>query len=205
MSKESDPIWKFVFGLLIGVVLSWAYVRFGFTLPGILGWTGKVSSEAIVMTAESTLYDPQATIDERKRALAVIVGQRPALFLEVDQVLNNGFYEEALRRKAVRKAKLIKGQISGYDMALSKPALREVLEKKHRATDDETLKRRMLLASVDDDEFLSSYLKRRFPDRTADGIVDTVLGVYQNELRSPAPAERAAAGLLIEKNRAISR
>jgi hypothetical protein len=193
MAKESNPVWKFVCGVMIGVVLSWAYVRFGFTLPGILGWTGKVSSEAIVMTAEGTLYDPHATADVRKRALAVIVGQKPSLFLEIDAALDNRFYEEALRRKAVRKAQLIRSETSGYDVALSKPALRKVLETKHGATDDDSLKRRMLIARIRDDEFLNSYLTRRVPDLNSDQLVDTVLGIYQNELRMSGGQDFPAA------------
>lgn len=183
MSKESNPVWKFVFGLMVGVALSWAYVRFAFTLPGILGWTGKVSSEAIVITAEAQLYDPQATVDVRKRALAVIVGQKPNLFLEIDAALDNRFYEEALRRKAVRKAQLIRSETSGYDVALSKLALRAHLERKHSAQDADTLKRQMLIARIRDDEFLNGYLTRRFPDLNSDQLAATVLGVYQNELR----------------------
>ena len=184
MATDSGSIGKFLVGMLAGVALTGLYVRFGYKLPGILGLGKKLSENAIVTTAEIDLYDHEQAEDVRKRALAVVIGQRPELFMELDASGGNRIYEEVLRRKAVREAKLLKGRLTAYDAALSKPALRRHFEKKHRVSGTETLKRSMLKSDLRDEDYLYGYLTRRFPDASLDQLADIVLGVYQNGLRA---------------------
>ena len=88
-------------GVVIGVSLSWAYVQFGATLPYNLGWAGNDASDAVLVTAERKLYDPNAEVDVRKRALADMIGQQPDLFLEIDAALpvNSGPYSTSVAVK----------------------------------------------------------------------------------------------------------
>ena len=190
MEKERSPIWKFLGGLALGVGLTYAYVRFGYSLPSVLKLGEKVKSNAIVTTADVDLYDHKAPLEVRQRALAVVVGQQPELFIEIDNATNHVFLEDVLRRKAVRRAKLAKGSFDAYDVALDKPALRRFLEKKHGAKDTDTLKRRMLIAAIQDDEYLHRYLRARFQQATRDELADLVLNVYRNGLK-PQPSMTA--------------
>lgn len=174
--------WKFIVGVLFGVVLTYLYVRFGYQLPGVARLPATLSAEAIVATAESTLYDVNAPPENRRRALAVIVGQRPELFVDVNDQLDDRFYDEVIRRRAVREAKLLKASHSAYGKVLAKSALRAVYEKRYAETNDERIKRRMLIDAIRDKPLLSEWLDRRFPEADADRQAEIVLGVYQNRL-----------------------
>ena len=184
--QDSSSIGTYVVGVVCGVALTYAWVWFGYSLPGVVRLAGEVASEATVSTAETGLYSPDADIEVQQRALAVLVAHRPELFIDVDTAIDHQFLEEVLRRKAFRKTKLIRQQFSAYETALSKPALRKRLESRHNVTETEALKRRMLVAAVHEDEFLNAYLQRHFPDHSGDRLAEFVLDVYRHQLR-PAP------------------
>jgi len=193
VKSEASSIGKYVAAMLCGIVLTALYVRFGYTAPTVVQLGSKVAAEVVVTTAEVDLYDSKAPHEVRQRALAIVVGQRPDLFVEVDDAIGNQFFEEVLRRKAVRKAKLIKQRMRGYEMALAKPALRRHQERRFGVKETELLKQRMLIADIHEDEFLDSYLRRRFPEASGDDLANLVLNVYQNGLRSDSPQTAAQA------------
>lgn len=174
---------KYCGGMLIGVALTYAYVRFGYTLPGIVQVGSKVAGEFMISTAEMDLYNPQSPLEQRERALAVVVGQNPDLLIEADRAIGHQLLEEILRRKAERIAKLLKQRLSAFDVALDQPEIRKLYEKKFRIRDRELLKRRMLLKNLQDEYFLHGYLRRKFPAVEEDELLNLVLDVYQTELR----------------------
>ncbi|MCA9248226.1 MAG: hypothetical protein KDA42_13955 [Planctomycetales bacterium] len=192
MEQESNSLWKYVTSVACGALLCYAYVRFGFELPGILGIPQRISSEALVTTAEMSLYDCDASDTERLRALSMVLANRPELMLEVNQQLDGAILETVLRRKAVREAKLLKQRVAAYDMALQKPALRSLNERKHKIRDLAKLKRAMLADDLHENEFLIGYLRRRFPDASSDELLDITLGVYQHGL-TPEEVRTASA------------
>ena len=96
-SSEESAVWKFVCGLVTGVVLTFLYVRFGIQAPGAIGLGQKLTTEAVVKTAEMDLYNARQPPIVRRRALAVVLANRPELFLEVDQRINNTFFNAFLQ------------------------------------------------------------------------------------------------------------
>lgn len=192
--EESNPLGKLIVGVLIGVGITYAYVRFGYKPPAVVQLAENVTDKAIVSTATISLYSPSATDLERKRALAVYLGKEPNVLLDIDRKLNGAIMTEVLRRKALKQAKVLKHQMSAYDAALSKPALRKVLETKHKETNSDRLKRKMLAAAIRQEEFLFWYLQRMSLDQTDEHFVDLVLGSYQNELRSDRMAATPLEG-----------
>lgn len=195
MKNEASSIGKYIAAMLCGVVLTFLYVRFGYNMPGVVQLGSKVASEAVVTTAEVDLYNSKAPHKVRQRAMAIVVGQRPDLFIDVDDAIGNQFFEEVLRRKAVRKAKLIKQRMRAYGMALAKPALRRHQEKRFGVKETDLLKQRMLIADIRDDEFLDGYLRRYFPEASGEDLADLVLNVYQNGLKSDSPQTAAGADI----------
>jgi len=193
MEKESNPLWKFVGGMLLGMGFAYLYVRFDYSLPSVLQLGSKISSEAVVTTAEIDLYDPKAPPDVRHRALAVVISQKPELFVEIDEAIGNQFFEEILRRKAVRKAKLLKHRLRTYDIALERPALRRHQEKRFGVKDTKSLKHIMFINDIRNDEFLFAYLSRHFPGASGHQLADLVLNVYQNGLKGPNATAAADA------------
>ena len=103
---------------------------------------------------------------------------------DIASVAAGRMMEEVLRREAFRETKLLKHQMTAYEVAMDKPALRQALERKHGKTnDDEELKRRMLLSAIRDEEFSSWYLRKQFAQLTERDWIDLVLKVYEHELR----------------------
>lgn len=186
--RDDSSSWGFFAGLATGVALSWMYVRYGYEPNNVVTLPAKVTSAAISITAESDLYNWDVTPEVRQRAAAVVLGQNPGTFIELDNATGNVLTKEMLRQKAERLAKLAKAKFDAYDMALDKPALRKALQRKHGAGDNETIKRRMLIDDIEGETFLHGYLTRRFPHATSQDLADIVLGVYQNELRGTEPA-----------------
>ncbi|MCH2202619.1 MAG: hypothetical protein MK102_11660 [Fuerstiella sp.] len=188
---ESPSIMKFVGGVLLGVVMTFVYVRYSWQMPEITRLPGNISEAAIVTTAGIDLFRPEASDDVRRRAFSIIMSQKADEIVEVDRELGSPLMEEILRRKAFRESKQLRHQMSAYEMAIDKPTLRKTLERKHGKTEDnEELKRRMLLSAIHEAEFTSWYLRTRFPRLTPSDWIDLVLNVYENELR---PDTRVAA------------
>lgn len=182
-AEESNPLGKLIVGVLIGMGLSYAYVRFGYKPPAVVQIAENVTDSAIASTATMTLYSPSVTDAERRRALALYLSKEPETLIDIDRAMNGAVMQEVLRRKALRQAKVMKHQMSAYDVALQKPAIRRSLERKHGATDLHELKHRMLAAAIKREEFLYWYLKQVCLSQADQNLVNVVLGAYQNELR----------------------
>ncbi|MEO2035142.1 MAG: hypothetical protein ABGZ35_23940 [Planctomycetaceae bacterium] len=181
---DSPSIMKFIGGVLFGVLTTFVYVRYAWTMPEVVQLPAMMTEAAIVTTAEMDLFHPNVSDEVRRRAFSVVMSQKADEFVAIDRELGSPLMEDVLRREAVRESKLLKHQMSAYQAAVDKPALRQALERKHGSTDDDQeLKRRMLLSAIHDDEFTSWYLRTRFPQLTQRQWVDLVLNVYQHELR----------------------
>ena len=182
--SESDPFWKFLTGLLVGVGMTWGYVRFGFQLPGVVGLPGKVTSAAISVTADADLENWDLPLRSRQRAAAVILGQNPDQLIALDESLDHAILSEMLRLKATRRAKIAKATYSAYDTALQQPAIREQYERRYGTTDAEVIKQKWLQRDVSEDEFLHGYLATNWPEETIESWSQRVLEVHQTGLRS---------------------
>ena len=185
--SESDPFWKFLTGLVVGVSMTWCYVRFGFQLPGIVELPAKVTSAAISVTADADLENWNLPLHSRQRAAAVILGQNPDQLIALDESLEHAILSEMLRLKAVRRAKIAKATFSAYDTALQQPAIREQYERHYGTTDAGVIKQKWLQRDISDDEFLHGYLAANWPQESIESWCRRVLEVYQTELRPETP------------------
>lgn len=192
-SNDTSAFGKFVVGLCVGIGITYAYVRVGYKPPAVVRLANTVTSEASVATAELTLYSPTATDAERHRAMAIVLGNRPELLIDVNNELRGSVLAEVLRYKALRGAKLLKQQAGAYSRALAQPAVRRRLEAKHGVRETGPLKRRMLAAAIRKDEFLSWYLQRFTREDNDERFVDIVMSSYTNELRPARIAEASAS------------
>ena len=177
-------ILNFIGGELLGIVLTFGYVRYSWTLPEVTQLPGKFTEMAIVTAAKMDVFSPEAADDLRRRALSIVMSHQAGEFVEIDHELGVPLMAEVLRRKAFHETKLLKHQMTAYEVAMDKPALRQALERKHSKTNyDAELKRRMLLSAIHDREFSSWYLHKRFTQLTERDWIDLVLNVYVNEFR----------------------
>lgn len=111
-SGDSNPLANFAIGLLLGVGASFLYIRFGIEMPSAIGVGQRITSEAIVKTAELELYNSRNPPLVRHRALAMILANKPDVFLEVDEAIGHRFLNEFVRRHGstdMRNKALISG------------------------------------------------------------------------------------------------
>ncbi len=186
-SSDSDvfSLGKFLGGLAVGVVLTYAYTRYRWEMPAVVQLPATVTSSVISATADSDLYNWDLPFEVRQRAAAIILGQNPDRFVELDNATDHVLMYEMQRQRAVRLAMIAKQKFSAYQVALDKPALRERLERKYGTTESEQLKRQMLADDIAGDAILTGYLRDRFPDVSRDKRVDLILNVGQNGLIPP--------------------
>ena len=93
---------KFLVGLVVGVVATFVYIRFGVELPGAAGVGQRITTEAIVKTAEFEFHNTANDPIVRRRALAVILANRPDEFLQIDAEIGNQFFDAYLRQSKVK-------------------------------------------------------------------------------------------------------
>lgn len=168
---------KFLFGILVGAALAFAYVRWGIELPKLLGMPDKLRGNLISTATESDLYSLDQPIENRRRALEVLFANRPEFAASVDAESGHPFLEALYTRRAIREAGALRQEWEALDVTLSKPSLREALEKKHGVRETLLLKQRILLSSLEKYPFLKQWIERSHPnldEHTLPSILDDI-------------------------------
>ncbi|MCH9809142.1 MAG: hypothetical protein K0U74_15560 [Alphaproteobacteria bacterium] len=150
---------KFILGVLFGAGLAVGYVKYNVELPAFLQLTDKLRGSLVTSATETELYDLNADIATRRRALEIMFANRPDHAVKVDAEYGHPFLEALYRKKATRQARVLRSQWTAFDVALGKPPLRKRLAERHRTTDTLKLKQRMLVAALNNNyPFLKSWL-----------------------------------------------
>ncbi|HKJ61774.1 MAG TPA: hypothetical protein VKA94_07220 [Hyphomicrobiales bacterium] len=156
---------RFLLGLVIGIALSFGYVRWGIALPDFLTLPERLRGNIVSTAIEEDLYDLGQPIETRRRALEVFFASRSKFAVEVDAEYGHPFLNALYRKRATHEARLLRGQWVAFDMALKKPALRPALEKKHGVSDDLSLKQAMLFSAYQDKPFLVRWVAEQVRDK----------------------------------------
>ena len=149
---------KFFFGLMAGLIVAFGYVRWGISVPGLIQLPEKLRGNIVSTAIEGDLYDLGKPLATRKRALEVFFQNRAQFAAEVDAEFGYPFLNALYLKRTIREARLLRGEWRAFDVALEKPALRAVLEKKHGKTDDAELKQAMLFEAFGRKEFLAQWV-----------------------------------------------
>ena len=195
MSQTDDGgsgIWRFIGGMLFGVILTAGYVKYAFELPAIFTLGDKIAEATIVTTAEVDLYDLNKPMDVRLRALSVVLGQQPEKIIELDQQFDHLLMNELYRRKAERQAKHLKHTYDAYDKVFEHEALLQTYERKFGTREPQALKQYMLLELLTEEEFLNAYLQKNYPESTSEQSVQRILTIYQHQFNDAAGDNNAA-------------
>ena len=163
---------KFVGGLLAGIVLALGYVRFDFALPEFLEAPEKIRGGVVSAAIEEDLYDLSADPGRRMRALEIYFINQAEAAAELDAEVGHPFLIALRRMRAMREARQLAMQWSAYDAALAQNALRDMLVRKHGTTEDDALKRAMLMEALQDKPFLQSWLTVEYGPVTKDNLRD---------------------------------
>lgn len=174
---------KFFLGLAFGLLCSISYVRWGITKPEILDLMDTVQGSIISAATVDDLYDLDAPLDKRRRALEVMFdnSSKYAALIEAEQ----GYpYLRALyRRKVIKEARQLRIQWTAFDKALEKKSLRKVFETKYKTSDTTELKQAMLVDALERRPFLKKWIDKYEGGATP----DTVLDLAKRLGRQPTP------------------
>ncbi|MEL7542859.1 MAG: hypothetical protein AAGJ70_03700, partial [Pseudomonadota bacterium] len=151
---------KFLAGTVCGLILSVAYVWYDIELPDWVKLPGTLQQSLRAAATDDTLFDLEAPAEMRRRALEIFFTNQARKASVLDAELGHPLMSELMRRRAQRRATVLRGLWSAYDKALEKPMLRDTLVRKHGALDNTALKRSMLLAALLEEKFLTTWIKR---------------------------------------------
>jgi len=152
---------RFLVGLALGIALAFGYVRWNISAPGILELPEKLRGNIVATAVEGDLYDLDKPLATRQRALEVLFQNRAQFAAQVDAEFSHPFLNALYQRRVIREARLLTLQWDAFDTALSKPALRAMLEDKHGVTDTIALKQAMLHEAFREKTFLTQWLAMR--------------------------------------------
>lgn len=153
-------MWKFLGGVLLGVIVALGYVRFDLPLPEFLQLPGMLKGNIVSSATEQELYDLSADGGTRLRALDVYFANQSRAAAELDAASGHPFLHALHRERARHEARLLLAAREGFAAALAQPALRQTLERKHGVSDDAALEAAMLADRLDDYPFLTGWLAK---------------------------------------------
>ncbi|MEZ5774688.1 MAG: hypothetical protein R3D33_08315 [Hyphomicrobiaceae bacterium] len=151
---------KFLAGLVLGMVLAVAYVRFDVELPAFLQIADRLQGNAVSSAIEADLYDLDADAGRRMRALEIYFANRAADAARADAEAGHPFLKALERARLRREAREVLAMDEAAGKALGQPGLRAALERKHGTRDEAMLRRAMTADAVASRPFLDGWLKR---------------------------------------------
>ncbi len=151
---------KFFTGTALGALLAFVFVRFGIEPPAIVKLPEKLKANLVTTAVEADLYDLNAADAVHERALKVYFDNRAGDAAKLDAAAGHPFLNLLHRARARREAAKLPGAWDAYDKVLAEPALRATLERKYRTTEDDALKRAMLMDALAKAPFLKAWLER---------------------------------------------
>lgn len=149
---------KFLLGVVLGVAFAIGYVQWGFDLPDRLNLAAKLRGGVVSAAIEGDLYDLDLDAPRRQRALEVLFANQAAFAAGVDDQMGHPFLAALHRRRAVREARVLLVSWQAFDKALSQPALREALARRHGTEDGSEIKSRMLGEAFAKQTFLARWM-----------------------------------------------
>lgn len=151
---------KFFTGTAMGALLAFVFVRFGLEPPAITKLPEKLKANLVTTAVEADLYDLNAADDVHERALKIYFDNRASDAAKLDAAAGHPFLTALHRERARREAAKLIAAWDAYDDVLAQPALRATLERKYGASDDDALKRAMLMDALGKEAFLKAWLER---------------------------------------------
>ena len=155
---------KFFTDTALGALLAFV---FGLEPPAIVKLPEKLKANLVTTAVETDLYDLNATDDVHERALKIYFDNRAGDAAKLDAKAGHPFLAALHRERARREARKLLVAWDAYDDVLAQPALRATLERKHGLSDDDALKRAMLMDALGEEAFLKAWLKKERGQVTA--------------------------------------
>ena len=165
---------KFFLGTIVGAAMAFGYVRWDLALPDVFELPETLKGNLVSTAAEGDLYNLDQPLAVRLRALEVFFKNRSKFAASVDRDFDHPFLKSLYRKRVIREARQLRGQLQATETALEQASLREMLERTHGTTDTERLKKRVLMKALGEREFLAKWVAKNVGPLTEDNLLPTL-------------------------------
>ena len=94
---------NFIFGAVMAVALSYAYVIFGWTVPAIVEFPNMIRAAPEKIALIELINDPDLTDTQRQRAVALRIRADPGIFLAYEKATGGAFTRHVLREQGCNR------------------------------------------------------------------------------------------------------
>jgi hypothetical protein len=166
--------------LLLGCVLTYAVLEFGYSPPTILDLPNQVKAIPEQLIASSFIESPEADLTQTQTAIAIMIKNNSDYFIEIDNASNNQFTHTAINKIANHRIHLIKT----YTLELARlleddtyPDLKKHIIKRYHTASVTELKIQVMKDKIAEDPFVNGELKKRYPGMQDEKIVRRLLNM----------------------------
>lgn len=171
---------KTFIGLIMGSVLTYAFLGFGVKPPEILMFTDKIKALPEQIIALTFLEDSDSNLKQQQHAISTLIKYDAKYFLEIDSLIDYQFTKKAIHNITIRKIDLVKSYSSSLIEKLDAqkyPALQKHYERKFGVKGKEAVLVLLMIDWIKDDEFTHKALQKKYPGLTDTEIAETILDI----------------------------
>lgn len=167
MADKESGGGRFLFGLVAGLGLSYVYITTGYK-PPIPQPADELQSSMKLILADVLFEDSGADIRQRQRALALMIGEDPGLYRELDDRIGQAMTRSLVDKKLERFTLRLRGQRRAFVQRFSGddyPELKQLLQKRYGTKDPVEMAAHLLAGQIAKDEFIAQSLRERHPGK----------------------------------------
>lgn len=182
--SDSGGCARLVIGIVAGMLLSGAYIKFNWVLPGWMQFPGLIQGLGPRTVAFTTIEDPEADLATKQRAIEELFRHDPIFFQELDRDMGNAITNAVIDRKARERLIVFKMKHSTMRKKLEEyPNLRDVAMRQHKAETMDELMVQIGLKDLQEEKFLNAYLLDRFDmDSTTPELLAKALSLLPQDV-----------------------
>lgn len=169
--------------LILGSVLTYVVLEFGYSPPIILDLPNKVKAIPEQLIASSFIDDPEADLKQKQTAIAIMIKNSSNYFIEIDNALNNQFTHAAINKITDHRLLLIKSYTQEFANILENDthsSLKKFLIERYQTTSVTEIKIHIMQDKIAEDPFVYAELKKRYPEMTDQQIIRRLLNIAED-------------------------
>ena len=166
--------------LLLGCVLTYIVLEFGYSPPTIMELPSKVKAIPEQLIASSFIEDPEADLAQKQTAIAIMIKNSSDYFIEIDNASNNQFTYAAINKITSHRIQLIKSYTLEFARLLESdtyPELKKHIIERYQTSSITELKIQVMKDKIEDDPFVYRELRKQYPGMTDHQIVRRLLNI----------------------------
>lgn len=176
-NKSSGSALKTILGVILGIALSFVYLKYGWTPPAFLQIMGMMKSIPETTMADSILSDPDSSYEQRQRAVIALIKNDDEFYKEIDEEI--GFTKRVIDKRIKRKLLILKELVLTLESAKKRGIARglDIYYSNHT--------RNTVAKEIKKDKLLFHYFRERFPKSSAEEMAEAFLST----ISKPVPQD----------------